>query len=144
MDNSFSPPPSSVSPGPKAVDYGLGPTAHLHHWHIQHHRRVGHRGVERDPPQDRIRLQPDWPWLSWPQLPGQRLDRAVGPGGGRGQPKRLMFGWADAQEHNPPCPHQLQECRGSCMMVQHAIDNSLLPINKIPCTRDGTRVKETP
>lgn len=95
---------AAVSPGPEAADHGLGPTSHLHHRHVQHHGRVGHSGVERDSPQDRIRLQPDRPWLPRPQLPGQRPDRAVGPGSRRGQPKGLMTSWAGTQEHYPPCP----------------------------------------
>lgn len=79
-----------VSPGPEAADHGLGPTPHLHHRHVQHHGRVRHSGVERDSPQDRIWLQPDRPRLPRPQVPGQRPDRAVGPGGRRGQPEGLM------------------------------------------------------
>lgn len=91
-------------PGPEAADHGLGPTPHLHHRNVQHHRRVGHGGVERDSPQDRIWLQPDRPRLPWPQLPGQCPDRAVGPGGWRGQLEGLMASWAGTMEHNPPCP----------------------------------------
>lgn len=99
-----SPSPSSVSPGPEAADHGLGPTPHLYHRHVQHHGRVRHGGVERDSPQDRIRLQPDRPRLPRPQLPGQCPDRAVGPGSRRRQPEGLMASWAGTQEHNPPCP----------------------------------------
>lgn len=99
----FLPPaPSSVSPGPEAVDHGLGPTPNLHHRHIQHYRGVGHGCVERDSPQDRIWLQPDRPRLPWPQLLGQRLDGTVGSGGRRGQPERLTCSRAARQKNNDP------------------------------------------
>lgn len=76
----------SVPAGPQALDHGLGPAPHLHNRHVEHHRRVGHGGVERDPPQDRVWFQSDRPWLPGPQLPGQCVDRTVGPGCKRGQP----------------------------------------------------------
>ncbi|XP_032315503.1 probable E3 ubiquitin-protein ligase DTX2 isoform X1 [Camelus ferus] len=72
--------------GPGAAEGGLEEAAYLHRGDVQHHRRDGHSGVERDSPQDRDGPQCDWPRLPRPQLPAERAGRAGRPGGDRGLP----------------------------------------------------------
>uniref|UniRef100_A0AAY4DE85 E3 ubiquitin-protein ligase n=1 Tax=Denticeps clupeoides TaxID=299321 RepID=A0AAY4DE85_9TELE len=68
--------------GAGAAEGRLDAEAHLHRGHVQHHRRAGHGGVERDPPQDGDDVQRLRPRLPRPQLPGQRAGGAGGAGRG--------------------------------------------------------------
>jgi len=58
-------------PGVGVVSRGMATSSDVHHRHVSHNRRVGHRRLERDPPQDGHTQQPR-AWLPRPQLPGQR------------------------------------------------------------------------
>ena len=49
--------------GVEAAEEGVGAAPHLHRRAVRHDRRAGHRRLERDPPQDRVRLQPLGPRL---------------------------------------------------------------------------------
>lgn len=57
--------------GAETAADSLGSAPDLCHWHVQHYRRVRYSNLEWDSPQDRIWLQPYWPWLPWSQLPRQ-------------------------------------------------------------------------
>lgn len=70
--------------GSEAAPGGVGPQAHLLRGHIQHHRRVRHRHLERGAPQDRVWLQPHGPRLPRPRPLGQRSGGAQGSGDHRG------------------------------------------------------------
>lgn len=93
----------------------MGPSANLLRRHVQHHRRVRHRHLERGSPQDRVWLQPDGPRLPRPGPLGQCPGRAEGSGHHRGgvSTKRL----------NPECVKQGQRLQtgnpvGNCRLME--------------------------
>lgn len=60
--------------GPEVVNGGLEKEVDVHYWSVKHDRRIGHRDMERNPPQNRVRKEWLGAWLPWRQVLRQRVD----------------------------------------------------------------------